>query len=443
MTRAQIGLAFCAAVLPIACSGGSGPPAASSPVVASGGRSGAGARGGQSGGGGSGSGGGESGSSGAAGGTGPPGAGGGGGGVSAEPPGGGALDVRASDEPAPADAAETAAPIARNPFVYVGGSGANEIRILELDLATGALRPRGRAAAGPSPDYLAFHPSGKYLYAINEVAAGRVVAFAIDAATGGLTMLNSAGSGGNGPAHLSVHKSGNWVLVANYGSGHAAALPILADGKVGAAVDPVMAGAQAHMILDDGITGNFVFVPSKGDNRVVQFKFDAATGRLSPNTPAFVAQVGSPRHMVFDRAGRNAYLLTEAGLTVVAYQYDATTGLLSGATRLAAAPQGDGAHILLHPSKPILYASVRFYDAMAIFNLDGDGRPLAPRHVREMIARPWDFAIDPTGTYLIVANNDSATVQVFRIGSDGGLTRVGGAAVAERPRVVGILALPR
>ena len=150
------------------------------------------------------------------------------------------------------------------------------------------------------------------------------------------------------------------------------------------------------MILDDGITGNFVFVPSKGDDRTLQFKFDATTGRLEPNTPAFVEQAGSPRHMVFDRAGRNAYLLTEAGLTVISYKYDSNTGLLSAGVRLAAAPSGDGAHILLHPTRDILYASIRFYDALAIFNLDAEGRAQPPRHVRQMIARPWDFAIDPS-----------------------------------------------
>jgi 6-phosphogluconolactonase len=255
-------------------------------------------------------------------------------------------------------------------------------------------------------------------------------------------MLNSVPSGGNGPAHLSVHKSGSWVLVANYVSGHVAALPIMPDGRVGAAVAPVLAGANAHMILDDGISGDFVFVPSKGDDRVLQFKFDVATGRLTPNTPAFVAQAGAPRHMVFDRAGRNAYLLTEAGLSVVAYKYDATRGLLSDGVRLDAAPMGDGSHIRLHPTKNILYASIRFFDAIAIFDLDGDGRPQPPRHVRQMLARPWDFAIDPTGHYLLVANNADASVQVLRMADDGGLTRIGGMATVDSPRFVGIFAPP-
>jgi 6-phosphogluconolactonase len=333
--------------------------------------------------------------------------------------------------------------VAGNHFVYVGSGGASEIRIFQLDLQTGALMPRGSAPSGPSPDYLAFHPTANYLYALNEVAAGRVVAFTVNPATGALTMLNSASSGGAGPAHISVHKSGRWLLAANYGSGEAAALPIRADGQLGPPVQPVPAGAAAHMILDDGVGGRFVFVPSKGANRVLQYRFDETTGRLTPNDPPFVAQGGAPRHMAFHRSGRYAFLLTEAGRSVVAYRYDSATGLLGGASPLqlqASAPNADGAHILIHPTRDILYASIRFDDRIAILDIDADGRVGNPRFVEAQIARPWDFAIDPAGRYLLVANNDNATVKVFRIDeTTGALTPVGaGANVAPRPRFVGI-----
>jgi 6-phosphogluconolactonase len=344
-----------------------------------------------------------------------------------------APDGRAADAPAAA---------AANPFVYVGSGGSDEIRIFQLDLATGALSPRGSAASGPSPDYLAFHPSRNLLYALNEVAAGRVVAFSVNPATGALTLLNSQPSGGSGPAHISVHKSGRWLLAANYGSGHAAALPILEDGRLGPPVAPVLAGAAAHMILDDGVSGRFVFVPSKGTNRTLQYRFDDQTGRLEPNDPPFVAQAGAPRHMTFHRSGRYAFLLTEAGRSVISYRYDAATGLLGGAQPLpvpARTGRADGAHVRLHPTREILYASIRFDDRIAIFDIDADGRARAPRFVETEIARPWDFDIDASGRYLLVANNDSASVKVFRIDERGGLSLVGpGATVAPRPRFVGL-----
>jgi 6-phosphogluconolactonase len=357
------------------------------------------------------------------------------------------LDAAAApDLAAPADLAGPAdrpPPPAGNPFVYVGSVLASEIRIFELEMTTGALMPRGSAPSGPSPDYMAFHPSGRYLYALNEVADGRVVAFSINAATGMLTRIGEASSGGNGPAHISMHRSGKWLLSSNYVSGHVAALPIMADGTLGPPVAPRVAGTFAHMILDDGASGGFVFVPSKGDDRVLQYRFDELTGRLTPNMPAFVAQGGAPRHMAFDRSGRFAYLLTEAGHTLVSFRYDPATGLLGDGAPVEAAPSGDGSHVVLHPHRPFLYASVRSYDTIALFTIDAAGRATSPRQFRDQIARPWDMSIDPTGKFLLVANNDNATVKVLRIDDQtGALTVASTTTVAPQPRFVGILPRP-
>ena len=101
-------------------------------------------------------------------------------------------------------------------FVYVSSDTSPTIRILELNLQTGLLTPRGMAAAGPSPDYLAFHPSGKYLYALSEVAPGAIYAFSIDPQTGALTRLNDVGSGGNGPRWRAVKRSPKGFAVRTY-----------------------------------------------------------------------------------------------------------------------------------------------------------------------------------------------------------------------------------
>ena len=333
------------------------------------------------------------------------------------------------------------APAGGNPFVYVGSELATEIRIFQLDLATGALTAKGSAPSGTSPDYLAFHPSGKFLYALNEVNPGRIVAFSVDRATGMLTRLNDVSSGGNGPAHISMHRSGKWLLSSNYDSGHVAALQIMDDGRLGAPVAPRVAGALAHMILDDGVSGKFVFVPSKGDNRILQFKFDEATGRLEPNTPPFVAQEGAPRHMVFHRSGKTAYLLTEAGRTVVSYKYDPATGLLSDGVPLPASATGNGAHILLHPTKELLYVCLRFFDSVTVLDLDAGGRAQNPRHFHQQISTPWDMTFAGAGKYLLVANNASATVKVLRVDEGtGAVSLVGnGASVPARVRFVGVL----
>ena len=426
------------ALVALAC-GESDPDPPSSP--GSGGRGGQGGRG--SGGAGQTASGGVVGTGGGAGGTGGlAGSPAGGAGAGGAPGSGGAGTdgPPAGDTPPAEGGADTPSPAMGNPFVYVGDDGTTAIRIYELDMQSGALMARGSATSGTSPHYLAFHPSRKYLYALSETGAGRVYAFSINQETGALTRLNDQGSGGSGPAHISMHKSGKFVLSSNYGSGHAATLPIMDDGRLGAPIMPRQAGAQAHMILDDGQSGGFVFVPSKGDNLVAQFKLDLTSGVLSANTPPSVAQGGAPRHMVFHRSGKWAFLLTEAGRSVVSYRYDATTGLLSDPLRVDAAPGGNGAHILLHPQKDFLYASIRAFNSLAVFRLDAEGRARDPAQVQTQINVPWDFDIDPTGQYMVVGNHGNSTLRVFRIDQTTGmLSIVGSGASGPTPRCVAIL----
>ena len=104
-----------------------------------------------------------------------------------------------------------------------------------FDADTGKLTPKGVAAKTPDPSWLAPHPSGKYLYAANETGkASTVSAFAMDAKSGKLTLLNQMPALGEDPCYLSFDKTGKYVLVANYTSGTIAVFPILADGRLGA-----------------------------------------------------------------------------------------------------------------------------------------------------------------------------------------------------------------
>src|SRR5439155_26465965 len=131
---------------------------------------------------------------------------------------------------------------------------------------------------------LAANPQHRYLYAVDETNS-QVAGFAIDAKSGALKLLNKVGSGGTGPAHLSVDRSGRFVLTANYTNGAVATFPIGADGSLGAAADGKAAGTNAHMILTDA-ANQHAFVPCLGSDYVAQYAFDAATGKLTASTPA-------------------------------------------------------------------------------------------------------------------------------------------------------------
>ena len=350
----------------------------------------------------------------------------------------------------------TAAQDARVPFVYVSGYRP-EIAIFRLDTAGARLVPVGTATnVGQEPSFLAFDPAEKFLFAVNETDPGRVRSFAINQATGALTPINDVPSMGSITAHLSTDRTGRWLLVANYGDtkqGTIASIPIGADGRLGTAVDTreFGLGSMAHQIRAD--PGNrFVYVPLKGGPAVAQLVFDAASGRMKPNVPPQVAAAAGagPRHMDFHPNGRFAYVINELDLTMTAFAYDAKTGLLRELQILPTLPPAadkvgaSAADVHVHRSGRFLYGSNRGHDSIVIFRLGEDGRMTLVGHESRNIKRPRNFTIDPTGTLMLVANQDAANVAVFRIDQDKGTLTPAGAPtpVGANPSFVGVVMLP-
>jgi 6-phosphogluconolactonase len=209
-------------------------------------------------------------------------------------------------------------------LVYVGtytGEKSKGIYLTRMNAATGQLTPPELAAEIPSPSFLAVHPTRHLLYSVNEVntfggkPAGGVSAFAIDRATGKLTLLNQESSGGAGPAHLIVDREGRNVLVANYGGGSVAVLPIDADGKLkptssvmqhtGSSVNPSrQKEPHAHSVNVDA-ADRFAYIADLGLDKVIVYRYDSAKGTLAPNDPPFAAvKPGSgPRHFALHPTG--------------------------------------------------------------------------------------------------------------------------------------------
>ena len=349
----------------------------------------------------------------------------------------------------------TAAQEPRVPFVYVSGYRP-EIVFFRLDTASGRLVPAGNATnVGQDPSFLAFDPAAKFLFAANETDPGRVRSFAINQATGALTAVNDVPSAGSITAHLSTDRTGRWLLVANYGDlqrGTIASMPIAADGRLGTAVDTrdFGLGSMAHQISAD--PGNrFVFVPLKGGPAVAQLVFDPATGRMKPNVPPRVAAAAGagPRHLDFHPNGRFAYVINELDLTMTAYAYDGKTGLLRELQVLSTLPAAadkvgaSAADVHVHRSGRFLYGSNRGHDSIVIYRLADDGRMTLVGHESRHIRRPRNFTIDPTGTLMLVANQDAANVTLFRIDSNEGTLEPTGspAPAGANPSFVGVVML--
>jgi 6-phosphogluconolactonase len=350
---------------------------------------------------------------------------------------------------------------------YTEGTKSKGIYLLELDQKTGALTSLGAVGEAVNPSFVAIHPSRRYLYAVDEVGAfkekksGAVTAFAIDEKTGRLTRLNEQASEGTGPCHLVVDKLGKNVLVANYGGGSVAVLPIEDGGKLAAASSSIQhrgssvnkdrqEAPHAHSINLDA-ANRFAFAADLGLDEVLVYRFDAAAGKLTPNDPpaAHVAPGSGPRHFAFHPDGKHAYVINEMLCTVTAFEYDAdkgvlkeiqTTSTLGNAKR---SPEYSTAEVQVHPSGKFLYGSVRGHNSIAVFAIDPAwGSRL--KHLENQPTQgktPRNFGIDPTGQFLLAANQDTDNIVVFRIDQETGRLRPTGQQ-AQVPRPVCVKFLP-
>lgn len=332
--------------------------------------------------------------------------------------------------------------------VYVGtytGKESRGIYLLELNRQTGELTSKGLVAETPSPSFLAFHPSRRFLFAVSEVASlggektGSVSGFAIAPGTGGLTPLNAQSSRGDGPCHLIVDRAGKTLLVANYGAGSIASLPIGEDGRLSPAASAIQheghgadrqrqQGPHAHSINLDA-ANRFAVAADLGLDKLFVYRFDPAKSTLTPNDPPFapLPPGGGPRHFAFHPDGRHAFAILEMTSRVVPLRYDPDRGTFQAGDSLSTLPEGfrggnSTAEVQVHPSGKFLYVSNRGHDSLAIFAIDpATGGLTAIGHQPTVGKTPRNFGIDPSGRFLLAANQDSGNVVVFRIDETTGL----------------------
>ena len=327
--------------------------------------------------------------------------------------------------------------------VYVGtytrNGGSEGIYRFDLDLKSGQATEPQLAAEATNPSFLAIHPNQQFLYSVSEISeldgkkTGGVSAFAIDPETGDLKLLNQQPSGGAGPCHLVVSPQGTHVLVANYGGGSVAALPIGDDGRLGPPTSVVQhegssvnprrqQGPHAHSINLDK-SGRYAVAADLGLDKLLIYRFDPQQGTLTPHDPphAAVAPGAGPRHFAFHPGGKFAYVINELQNTVTAFAWDEETGALSERQTITTLPQDFNgqsytAEVQVHPSGRFLYGSNRGHDSIAVFRIDQQTGRLSPvGHEPTQGKTPRNFGIDPTGRYLLAENQASDTIVIFRI----------------------------
>jgi len=329
------------------------------------------------------------------------------------------------------------------------------------------LVPLGLAAETPNPSFFEVDLKRRLLFAANEVnqfegrPTGAVSAFSIDPATGRLTLLNQRPSMGTGPCHVVLDNENRNLLVANYGGGSVAVLPVGPDGQLGAAtdvvqhtgrsIDPVrQKGPHAHCVTLDS-ANRFAFVCDLGLDKVLTYRFDARQGKLSPGEPAFTSiKAGAgPRHMVFRPDGRFAYVVNELSSTITVFRYESTTGVLKESQTISTRPEyfegaNTAAEVGVHPSGKYLYASNRGHNSVVLFSIDPDQGTLA--YIEEQGtggSTPRHFGIEPSAKHLAIGNQQSDTVLVCRIDDGNGRLKPSGVfASAPSPACVKFLPPP-
>jgi 6-phosphogluconolactonase len=328
---------------------------------------------------------------------------------------------------------------------YTSGKSKSEgIYIYKLNLASGELKPYKTVKNVVEPSFLAIDKNKKYLYAVNETEkyegkkSGAVSAFAINQKTGDLTFLNKQPSLGGAPCFITVSENQKFVLVANYVGGNVAVFPVETDGKLGASIDleqhsgsgankERQEAAHAHSINLDK-TNRYAVACDLGIDKVLIYRFDSKTGRLTPSEqPFFQTKAGAgPRHFAFHPNGKNAFVINELDSSVTSLDFDAKRGTLKEIQTVSTLPVNwSGANtcadIHVAPNGEFLYGSNRGHDSIVSYKIDGKtGKLEFIEYTSTGGKTPRNFAIDPNGKFLLAANQNSDSIVVFRIDEKSG-----------------------
>lgn len=341
---------------------------------------------------------------------------------------------------------------AQTELVYVG-TQKSQIDALRLDTKSGKLTAIGPVAEGPKSTWVAVHPDLPILYAVDDDNAreGSITAYAVDRGTGALTKVNAAPTGGNGSTYLGWDIPSMTLFSANYASGSVSSIAVNADGSLGSLVSTIketgsgpnrrQASAHAHSAAVDP-SGQYALVPDLGADRVFVYGFDRATHVLSAgdaaNSHSFVVPPGSgPRHLAFGMNGQFVYLLTELSAELMVLRWDASQGHLTLVQTVPTTSQDfqgmkSGAELAISRDGRFVYVENRGENALVVYRVSPESGELSlVQRTSAGGEKPWGFGIDPSGKWLLVANQQSGTVNAFSIDPVSGMVSNSGQSVDE------------
>ena len=322
-----------------------------------------------------------------------------------------------------------------NYYLYIGtytGKTSEGIYVYLFNTQTGDFKLISIAKGISNPGFLAISSDNRFLYALGGRKGDTIRAFAIEKQTHNLTFLNEQALGGFvGSAHLAVDKTGKWAITGNYMAGSLHVLSVKPDGSLGAVTQIIQ--HEGHSIHAERQTKPYVhsiniapnnkdvFVADLGIDKVMAYTLNAETGQLSASNPAFVSTPAGagPRHMVFHPNGKFAYTINELDATVTGFKYkNGALETIETVNNLPVDYTGRkwAADIHISPDGKFLYASNRAaHESLSIFRIHKKtGNLNLVGHQAVNGKTPRNFAIDPTGNFILVANQDTDNITIFK-----------------------------
>ncbi|MCA9035836.1 MAG: lactonase family protein [Planctomycetaceae bacterium] len=311
-----------------------------------------------------------------------------------------------------------------------------------LNCKTGKLSSPVLAAEADAPGFLAMHPKRPVIYAVATIQDEPcVAAYSIEGAPGkrSLALLNTIEIGDGGAAHLSVDRTGQFLVTAQYGGGSVALFTLNTDGSLkqriqivdhegGSKVTPGRQDSSHAHWAGFSADRRFVLVPDLGLDQVVIYQFDAVSPKLVRHGAGILPPGSGPRHMKFHPDGKHILVLNEIGMTVTVFAWDAKAGTMTPVNTVFTIPESDlsekglsTSEIRIHENGRFVYAANRGHDTISVFHFEPRTAALTLLenvHVRG--ATPRNFNLDPTGHWLIVGGQDSHTLASFEIDQQSG-----------------------
>jgi 6-phosphogluconolactonase len=308
--------------------------------------------------------------------------------------------------------------------------------IFDLNRSDGTFKVVSENDAGPNPSYFCISRNNKFIYAANEVGrfrgvkGGGVTALSYDAKTGVATKIGELPVPNGGPAYIAISPKDDYLFLANYGGGSVAVVKLDKKGIPVSVTDSIKFKAgegqrsHAHMVHFDP-AGKRVYLTDLGLDRVVVYDFDSETGKLKQIGTAELAKGAGPRHFTFNEDGTRLYIICELNSTLTAFNVSSDGNLQEFQTVSTLAPDFNGksfcADIHFGKDYKYLYGSNRGENTIVVFHVGQDGKLTVAGRVSCGGDWPRNFIIDPSGEYLLVGNQNSGNISMFRIDKSTGL----------------------